>query len=321
MVQTLYVGGKPEQAPADLCEALAEARRREGFVWVELAHPTHRQMMRIAEVIGLPAIAVDDAVEAHQRPKSQVHGDVLAVVFKPVHYVDPIDVVTVTELAVFVGPCFVVTVRHGATTVLEEVRARVGSDEEQSAFGAAQILVRCADEVVDGYQVAIDHILEDVDTIEEQVFGVGVTDRSERIYKLKREVAEFRRAVSPLGRTLERLSEIRTVSLPPETAPYFREITDHLLRSADRIEGIDRLLSDILAANTARVSVRQNEDMRKISAWAAIALVPTAIAGIYGMNFDHMPELEWRLGYPMVLAVIGATCGLLHRSFRRNNWL
>ena len=190
------------------------------------------------------------------------------------------------------------------------------------------MLYRAADLVVDGYEDAIVSITEDVDEIESQVFSGDDQDHAERIYKLKREIAEFRRAVLPLATPLHRLAEDSVPVIDKEAAPYFRDVHDHALRAADAIEGHDRLLSDVLQANLARVgvrqsqiAVRQNEDMRRISAWAAIALAPTAIAGIYGMNFDFMPELTWRFGYFLVLGIIVSVCLSLYLLFRRSGWL
>ena len=182
--------------------------------------------------------------------------------------------------------------------------------------------------MVDGYEDAVEDINGDIDEIEAQVFGPGNDDHAARIYRLKQEVGEFRRAVLPLARPLERLAAAEVPHIPRSSATYFRDVHDHVLRAADDVEGIDRQLTDVLQANTARVTtghsrvaLRQNEDMRKISAWAAIALVPTAIAGIYGMNFDNMPELGWKYGYFVVLGVIVAVCLVLHRLFRRQGWL
>lgn len=306
----------------------AAARNGDRFVWIELTEPTHQDIASVAAEFELPALAVADAVAAHQRPKLEVHGDVLLVVLKPVHYVDSEEVVEVTEIAVFLGRHFVVTVRHGQTDVLDKVRAEFEHGSEHPEFGATEVLYRAADRVVAGYQKAIDFILDDVDDIEVQVFGGGDDDRTERIYKLKREVAEFRRAVAPLGRTLDRLADGRLSLLAAEAPPYFRGVHDHLLRAAESVEAIDRLLTDVLTANVAQITVRQsqialrqNEDMRRISAWAAIGLVPTGVAGIYGMNFRHMPELDWTYGYGMALALIGVTCVLLYRFFRANHWL
>jgi magnesium transporter len=260
---------------------------------------------------------------------------VVFFVLKPVRYVDRDEVVDINEIAVFLGPHFVVTVRHGDSPIVRQVRQELdapagsgGVGDEALRSGPGAVLYRAADLVVDGYEDVIEKINDDVDEIEGQVFGPGGDDHAERIYKLKQEVAEFRRAVLPLARPLESLLTADVPYVPAGLGAYFRDVHDHLLRAADAVEGIDRQLTDVLQANTARVTtaqsrvaLRQNEDMRKISAWAAIALVPTAIAGVYGMNFENMPELRWEYGYFVVLALIVGACLLLHRLFRRNGWL
>jgi magnesium transporter len=327
-------GRKPGRVPLD--RAAEAARHSDGFVWIGLQQPTDDDIATVAREFELPPLAVEDAVKAHQRPKLEVYDGVLFVVLKPVRYVDHEEVVDISEIAIFVGDGFVVTVRHGTSDVLRQVRSELDSGKSEALqAGPTGVLYRAADLVVDGYEVAIEHINEDVDEIETQVFGRDDDDHSERIYKLKREIAEFRRAVLPLSGPLQRLAEGVVRGIDKRTAPYFRDVYDHVLRAADAIEGHDRLLSDVLQADLARatarqsqiaveqnaIAVRQNEDMRKISAWAAIALVPTAVAGIYGMNFDHMPELHWRYGYFLVLSLILGVCVGLHRLFRRNGWL
>jgi magnesium transporter len=325
----LYTGGERVPGRVPLQDAAHTARRTEGYLWVGLREPTDADIAEVAAQFRLPTLAVEDAVHAHQRPKLEIYDDVVFAVLKPVRYVDHVEVVEVTEIAMFLQPHAVVSVRHGEGGVLRQVRAELdtGVPAEQD-FGAAGVLYRTADRVVDAYEVALGHIDLDVDDIERLVFGPGEDDHSERIYKLKQEVAEFRRAMLPLQRPLERLAGGEVPHVPAAAEPYFRDVHDHLLRAVDAIEVIDRQLTDVLQANTARVTtgqsrvaLRQNEDMRKISAWAAIALLPTAIAGIYGMNFEHMPELGTRYGYYVVLAVIVGACLTLHRAFRRNRWL
>lgn len=325
----LYVEGRRAPGRLPLGRAGEVARGSGGFVWLGLEGPTVADVAEVAGEFGLPVLAVEDAVKAHQRPKLEVYDDVVFVVLKPVRYVDHDEVVDVGEIAMFLGRDFVVTVRHGRSDVLHRVRAELDAGEGPAAgFGPAGVLYRAADLVVDGYELALQDMDEDVDDIEGRVFGPGPANHAERIYKLKQEAAEVRRAVLPLGRPLQRLVEGDVPHVPADARPYFRDVQDHLLRAADAVEAVERQLGDVLQANTARVTVgqsdvalRQNGDMRKISAWAAIALVPTAIAGVYGMNFDHMPELHWRLGYPGVLVVIVTTCVVLHRLFRRNGWL
>jgi magnesium transporter len=332
----LYEDGDRRPGRLPLREAREAASSTTGFVWIGLQQPTAGEVEAVAREFALPPLAVEDAVKAHQRPKLESYGDVLFAVLKPVRYVDHDEVVEIAEIAMFIGPTFVVTVRHGESDVLRRVRAELDSGSaaltERTTTG---LLHRTLDLVVDGYEETLGFIDEDVDQIESQVFSASTQDNSERIYKLKREIAEFRRAVLPLGMAVQRLAEGEVPGIQGEVLPYFRDVHDHVMRTADGIEGHDRLLSDILQADLARVAVRQseiavrqneiavrqNEDMRKISAWAAIALVPTAIAGIYGMNFDNMPELGWEYGYYIVVGIIATVCVVLYRLFRRNGWL
>ncbi|HVE73883.1 MAG TPA: magnesium and cobalt transport protein CorA [Mycobacteriales bacterium] len=325
----LYREGVRQPGPLPLAVAGDAARTSAGFVWIGLQQPRAEDVEAVAKEFDLPPLAVEDAVKAHQRPKLEVYGDVLFAVLKPVRYVDHDEVVDVTEIAVFVGPTFVVTVRHGQSDVLGQVRRELDSGQAlHAAAGPAAVLYRAADLIVDGYEQVIAYIDDDVAEIEGQVFSPATGDHAERIYKLKREVLEFRRAVQPLAIPLQRLAAGGVFGIPEVLVPYFRDVHDHLLRAADAIDSHDRLLTDVLQANLARVSVRQsaeavrqNEDLRKISAWAAIALVPTAIAGIYGMNFENLPELEWEYGYFMVLGLIATVCVSLYVMFRRNDWL
>jgi magnesium transporter len=332
----VYEGGRRRPGRVPLDEAGEVARSTDGFVWIGLQQPTAEDIAVVAAEFSLPALAVEDAVKAHQRPKLEVYDEVVFVVLKPVRYIDHEEVVEVSEIAIFVGRGFVVTVRHGESTVLARVRAELDrGPSDLLALGPTAVLYRAADLVVDGYEQTIEGINEDVDSVEAQVFSDDEGDHARRIYDLKREVAEFRRAVLPLGAPLHRLVSGGVPGIDKAAAPYFRDVHDHLLRTGDAIEAHDRLLSDVLQADMSRLSVRQsqialrqnevtarqNEDMRKISAWAAIALVPTAVAGIYGMNFDNMPELRWQYGYFAVLGVMVALCVGLYLLFRRNGWL
>jgi len=332
----VYEGGRRQSGRLSLHDARDAAQTTDGFVWIGLQQPSVEEFAVVADAFQLPSLAVEDAITAHQRPKLEAYAEVLFVVLKPVRYVNHEEVVDVSEIAFFIGPNFVVTVRHGQSDVLRQVRAEYDAGTlAVGVNGTTGILYRAADLVVDNYELAIAHINEDVDEIESQVFGTDGTNHSERIYKLKREIAEFRRAVNPLLEPLDRLARSDVPGIDPESAPYFRDVLDHVRRASDAIDGHDRLLTDVLQADLSRaaarhseiavrqneIAVRQNEDMRKISAWAAIAFVPTAIAGIYGMNFENMPELHWEYGYFMVVGVIAATCLGLHRLFRRNGWL
>jgi magnesium transporter len=322
---------RTERVPLD---AVRAAVATGGVLWVGLHDPDAPTMETVAAQLGLPALAVEDAVHAHQRPKLEQYGDQTFVVLKPVAYHGPERELRSGEIAVFLGTRFVVTVQHGDTAVLEQTRHRLAADRP-GVERPAEVLHRLADVIVDGYESTLETLNAEIDDVEEKVFGRGDGDHAERIYELKQHMAELRRAVAPLKTPMHRLATADVPGVDEELTPYFRDVHDHVLRAADGVEAADRLLSDVLQADISRVSVRQselalrqndvtarqNEDMRKISAWAAIGLVPTAIAGVYGMNFDNMPELRWRYGYFIVLGVIASACLVLYTLFRRNKWL
>ncbi len=325
----VYEKGLRSSERMPLTRAAEVAKATSGFVWIGLQKPTEADLTEVATEFTLPALAVEDAIMAHQRPKLEVYEGVLFIVLRPVSYIDSEELVESEEIALFVGEHFLVSVRHGRTPLLTRVRQELdGGRLPSGLIGPTGVLHRVADLIVDQYSEVAKAIDDDVAEIEAQVFGEREGDHAERIYKLKREVLEFRRAVLPLVDPLHRLMTGDVPHIDPEAQQFFRDVHDHVLRAADEIERHDRLLSDILQANVARVSVgqnevsvRQNEDMRKISAWAAIALVPTAIAGVYGMNFEYMPELKWRYGYFIIVGVISTACLALHRAFKRNGWL
>ncbi|HET8931029.1 MAG TPA: magnesium and cobalt transport protein CorA [Acidimicrobiales bacterium] len=324
----IYEDGRRCSGHLSVAEAAALSRTTSGFVWIGLRQPSERDIASVAREFDLPSLAVEDAVSAHQRPKLEIYDDVVFAVLKPVDYIDHTEIVEVSEVAIFIGRGFVVTVRHGPTAVLQNLRTELDAGSDFMSLGPSGVLYRIADRVVDQYEQTIDFINTDVDQIEAQVFANDDSDHVERIYKLKREISQFRRAVVPLLRPLERLTLGLVPGIDPDTSPYFRDVHDHVQRTAEAIETHDRLLNDVLQADIAMVALRQsvifmrqNEDMRKISAWAAIALVPTAVAGVYGMNFTNMPELGWRYGYFIVLGVILGVCTLLYRLFRRNGWM
>lgn len=294
-----------------------------GFVWVGLHEPSAAELADIAEVFGLHPLAVEDAIHAHQRPKLERYDDVHFVVMKTVGYVPSEpggpEVVVTGEVMLFCGPDFVVTVRHGAHGALGAVRCDLEKDPARLALGPAAVLHAVADRVVDGYVCVAAAVMEDIDEVEEAVFSPERTDESRRIYRLKREVIQLKRAVGPLAGPLRNLSGRRFV--PAEIKEYLRDVEDHLTRVREQVESYDELLNPILQAHMTQVTVADNKDMRKISAWGAIFMVPTAIAGVYGMNFKHMPETQWHYGYPMILGVITLACLALYRGFRRNGWL
>ncbi|GLW64860.1 magnesium transporter CorA [Actinomadura rubrobrunea] len=294
-----------------------------GFVWVGLHEPSAAELADLADVFGLHPLAVEDAIHAHQRPKLERYDDVHFLVMKTVGYVQREpggdEVVETGEIMIFCGADFVVTVRHGAHNELGPVRRRLEKNPGRLALGPAAVVHAVADSVVDGYVCVADAVQEDIDEVEEAVFSPDRTDESRRIYRLKREVIQLKRAVGPLAGPLRNLSGRRFV--PAEIKEYLRDVEDHLTRVREQVEAYDELLNPILQAHMTQVTVGDNQDMRRISAWGALFMVPTAIAGIYGMNFEFMPELKWKYGYPMVLGIIAVTCVSLYRGFRRNGWL
>ncbi|MFJ8657697.1 magnesium and cobalt transport protein CorA [Streptomyces sp. NPDC093795] len=312
--------------------AMRQVRESGGFTWIGLHEPTEAEFAGIAAEFGLHPLAVEDAVHAHQRPKLERYDDTLFTVFKTIHYVEHAEltatseVVETGEVMCFTGPDFVITVRHGGQGSLRNLRHRLQGEPELLTKGPSAVLHAIADHVVDGYIAVADAVELDIDQLEIDVFSPaakGTTRGTDtgRIYQLKREVLEFKRAVTPLLRPMQLLSERPMRLVDPDIQKYFRDVADHLARVQEQVVGFDELLNSILQANLAQATVAQNEDMRKITSWAAIVAVPTAVCGVYGMNFDHMPELHWKYGYPMVLTGIIAVCFTIHRTLKRNGWL
>ncbi|WP_406167548.1 magnesium/cobalt transporter CorA [Streptomyces sp. NBC_00996] len=324
-----YQDGARVPGGRDLVHTVERIRKSdEGFVWLGLHEPTDREFAGIAELFDLHPLAVEDAVEAHQRPKLERYGETLFAVFKTVCYVEHkeltanSEVVNTGEIMVFVGPDFVITVRHGRHGSLGPLREELEADSQQLSKGPAAVLHAIADHVVDEYVHVTDSIQADIDQVEADVFAEnGARTDAGRIYQLKRELLELKRAVVPLARPVQELSTRPIRVVDPEIQAYFRDVSDHLLRVTEQIAAFDELLNSILQAHLAQVTVAQNEDMRKITAWAAVIAVPTMVCGVYGMNFDNMPELHWRFGYPLVIGVISVACLVLYRGFRRNGWL
>ncbi len=318
----------------DGCDNAEEALRRvrraggDGFVWIGLHEPEEEEFTGLAKLFGLHPLAVEDAVHAHQRPKVERYDDTLFAVFKTVRYVEheeltaTSEVVDTGELMVFAGTDFVITIRHGGHGSLGPLREALEADPEQLAKGPAVVLHAIADHVVDEYLCVTDAVQNDLDAVESAVFSEqGSRGDAGRIYQLKRELLELRRAVAPLDRPLQQLATQPMPLIDTDIRAYFRDVADHLTRATEQIASYDSLLDSILQAHLAQVTVAQNEDMRKITAWAAIVAVPTMVCGVYGMNFEHMPELKWTYGYPAVLTLIAVSCFVIHRGFRRNGWL
>ena len=314
-----YEGGRRREGELSLEQAREAAGEAGTFVWLGIVEPSEEEFKAIAEEFGLHELMVEDAVRAHQRPKVEEYGDTIHVVVKTARYVDPEEVIEVGEVSVFVAPDFVITVRHGNAD-LAPARHRLERRPDLLEHGPGAVLYAVVDHLVDRYMEAGQGFDQDVREVELQVFGEG-QNPTERIYKLEREVLEFQAATAPLAEELEDLCRCDYAVIPKDLHEYFRDVEDHLRRVTTRIENFRQLLDSALEANLTQVSMRQNEDMRKISAWVAIAAVPTMVAGIYGMNFEHMPELEWRFSYPLVLAAVLTVCLYLYWRFKRSGWL
>jgi magnesium transporter len=304
-----------------------EATGHEAFIWIGLHEPDEAHMQDVADVFGLHPLAVEDAVHAHQRPKLERYDDTLFLVLKTVKYVEHESVVLAREIVetgeimVFVGKDFVVTVRHGDHGGLQEVRKRMDADPEHLLLGPHAVMHAIADAVVDHY-LAVTRMMEcDIDSIEGLAFASGRALDVEPIYLLKREVVELRRCVAPLSGAFHRMQNEAKDLISKEVRRYLRDVADHQTEAADQIVAYDDMLNSLVQAALARVGMQQNSDMRKISAWAGIVAVPTMIAGIYGMNFEFMPELKWHWSYPVVIGVMVLSCLYLYRAFRVRNWL
>ncbi len=316
----------------DLSDSLAEIRSRPGttdFLWIGLNDPTQAEFDNVNHELMLHPLAVEDVLRGSQRAKIERYDDTLFVVLKTLRYVDATSDVETGEVMVFVGDHFVVTVRNGPLNPLAGIRARLEAERARLLLGPMSVLHAVMDEIVDNYIYVEGELATDLDEIETKVFAGERMAESHEIYRLKREVVETKRATVPLVPALDLLvHNPRTMVPEGELRLLFRDVSDHLKTVTEHVESYDRLLSDILGAHLAQVgveqndvAVRQNSDMRKISAWVAIAAVPTMIAGIYGMNFDFIPELTWHYGYFVCLGVMASACLFLYRAFRRSGWL
>jgi len=317
----VYEEGRRRDGALPVHEAMEACREPGAFTWIGLYEPTEEEFESIRTEFDLHDLAVEDAIHAHQRPKLEVYGHTVFIVLKTARYIDPEEVVRLGEILIFLGEDFIITVRHGEASELKDVRHRLEEDPELLGHGPGAVLHAIVDKVVDDYGPALEGLGDDIDEIENQVFSQEGGNPAERIYKLKREVLAFSHAAGPLVDPVDRLAKGHYEVIHPEVRAYFRDVNDHLLRAHEQLENYRDLLTSVLSANLAQVTVRQNEDVRRISAIVAILAVPTALAGIYGMNFEHMPELEWTFGYPLVIAVMAAICLFLYRYFKKVGWL
>jgi magnesium transporter len=316
----VYQDGRRRPGELSIVNACEASNWENAFVWIGLYEPTEEEFDSVRREFDLHELAVEDAIKAHQRPKLEVYGDSLFVVLKPAHYLERDKTVVFGEILIFLGDGFIITVRHGEAA-LHEVRLRTEERPDLLLCGPGAALYAIVDRIVDDYQPVIAALDHEVDAVERVVFSASTSNPAEEIYQLKREVLELHAAVAPLAEPLDRLARGRHELIHEDIRAYFRDVHDHLLRAIAQVESARDLLTSVLTANLTQVTVRQNEDMRKISAWAAIIAVPTMIAGLYGMNFRHMPELGWTYGYPVALGMIAVACILLYRYFRRIGWL
>ncbi|TDC15813.1 magnesium and cobalt transport protein CorA [Streptomyces sp. 8K308] len=332
----LYKKGRRSSTHASLVETFRELRRHPGgMAWIGLYRPDPAELHSLAAEFDLHPLAVEDALEAHQRPKLERYGDTLFVVLRAARYMDAAEEVDFGELHVFVGPDFVITVRHGAAPDLAVVRARMEDTPDLLGRGPEAVLYAIMDAVVDGYAPVVAGVQNDIDEIETEVFS-NAPGVSRRIYELSREVVEFQRATRPLAGIVGGLSAgFEKYKIDEELRRYLRDVADHATHVTERVEGFKQALQDILTVNATVVTQQQNEEMKalaeashaqneeikKISSWAAILFAPTLVGTIYGMNFDHMPELNWLLGYPFALLLMGVVCASLYVVFKRRDWL
>ena len=337
----IYVDGRRKLAPASLDTAFDALRScpddGRSFAWIGMLRPGPDEIEAVAKEFSLHELAVEDTVNQHQRPKLEHYGDTTFVVLRPARYVDPVEVITLGEVHLFLGPEFAITVRHADEPDLAVVRRSLEKDPELLAHGPYAVLWAVLDRVVDDYGPVLDGLQDDVDQIEEQVFG-GDAAVSKRIYQLTREVIAFHRAVEPLRDIFTQMRwrfSKNGEHTDVELRRRMRDVEDHAVRVLERVENFRALLTNLVNVQATLVGQRQNEEMarmtaagyeqneqvKRISSWAAIFFAPTLIAGIYGMNFDHMPELHWTLGYPFAIFLMVALAAVLWVLFKRNDWL
>ena len=298
-----------------------EAQIDGDFVWIGLSEARPAELERLAEDYSLDPLAVEDTLSGKQRPKLDEYSGQTFLLLKTVAYDPRSERVVLGDVSLYVSPMYVIAVRHGEALPLKSVRAQLEANPKKLADGSTSVVHEVVDRLVDQYMDVSAHLLEDVEQLEDSVFDDEVPSPASRLYFVKREVIEFRRAVLPLVAPLTKLAEGKVRYIDPKYSARFADVRDHLLKVMDEIEFMNDLIDAALHANAALIQVNQNEDMRKISAWVGIGAVPTMVAGIYGMNFEHMPELGWKFGYPLVLVGLAIVCGQLFRTFRRNRWL
>jgi magnesium transporter len=318
----VYSKGLRRPGRLDLNDALESGRSSDdSFAWIGLYEPTEEEFDAVAREFELHPLAVEDAVHAHQRPKLETYGECEFLVLKTAHYNDTAETIEFAEIQLLAGDSFIVTVRHGEGSALGPVRQQLESDPQRLALGPIAVVHAIVDRIVDDYQPVLEGLDNDIAEIESEVFSLDRTNPAVRIYKLKRQVLDLYRAVQPLAEPLEHLQEGKHQLGDVDLGHYFRDVNDHVRKAVARIEIQRELLSEVLDVNLTHVSVQQNEDMRTIAGWAAMAAVPTMLAGVWGMNFAHMPELDQWWGYPMALGLMGVGLVVLYRTLHRRGWI
>ena len=315
----IYVDGR-RSAPYPLEEIHEACRAKGGFAWIGLYEPTEEEFDAVAGEFGLHELAIKDAAKPHQRPKVERYGETFFVVLKAARYLEEKEAVEFGEIHAFVGPDFVVTMRYGEASELGEAHRRIEDAPDLLRRGPSAVLYTIMSRIVDDYGPVVEGLENDIDEIEVEVFG-GNPGVSRRIYELSREVIQFHQATHPLAGALGRLTGDDTHDIDPEVRRYLRDLQNRVLRVTEQVEGFRELLANILSVNLAQISIDQNNQVKKISAWAAILVVPTLITGIYGMNFEYMPEQHWLLGYPVSLLLMLSISLILYSAFRRSRWL
>jgi magnesium transporter len=314
-------GRRQHEGKMDPRDAAAICRQEQGFVWLGMVDPAPEELESVQDIFGLHELAVEDAQSFHLRPKVEKYeGGIVFVVLRTARYVDAREEVEFGEISIFVGPGFVITVRQGSASDLHPARLRLEARPELLAEGPASVLWAIADQIVDDYAPVVEGLERDIEEVEQLVFS-GSLAPTRRIYLLRREVSDFYRAVHPLLGPAAAITQGGVLPIGDGLRTYFRDVDDHLKLVNEEVLAQRDLLSTILQANMAVLSVEQNDVVRKISGWAAIITVPTFIASFYGMNFRHMPELAWRGSYPLVVAFMVLTGLVLHRSLKRAGWL
>jgi magnesium transporter len=318
----VYSKGVRRPGGLDLTDALEAGRSSdESFSWIGLFEPTADEFDAVAREFELHPLAVEDAVHAHQRPKLERYGNCVFFVLKTARYDDAAEAIRFSEIQLFAGEGFIVTVRHGEASPLKSVREALEADPERLALGPVAVVHAIVDRVVDDYSPVLDGLDNDIAEIEAEVFSPDRTNPAVRIYKLKRQVLDLYRNVEPVLEPLEMLQASKYAIGRADLAHYFRDVNDHVRRAVSRIEIQRELLSEVLDVNLTHISVQQNDDMRTIAGWAAMAAVPTMLAGVWGMNFEHMPELDEWWGYPMALGLMAVGLAVLYRTLHGRGWI